>query len=98
MESIKIFVLNIDKETLDKSIEFLRSKDFEADGEIDAEKAVETFKLKTYDMAVLGGGINGKTREILKKEFAKTNPGVEVIEHLSHPIEMYDEMVEAFRD
>jgi len=98
MESIKIFVLNIDKETLDKSLDFLKAKEFEADGETDVEKALEAFQGKPYDIAILGGGINGKTREMLKKEFAKLSPEVEVIEHSSHPTEMYEEMVDAFKD
>jgi hypothetical protein len=98
MEKIKIFVLNIDQETLDKALQFLKEKDYEADGEADVEKAIESFQLKTYDIAVLGGGINGKTRELLKKEFAKSSPEIEVIEHVSHPVEMYEEMVDAFKD
>ncbi len=96
MESIKIFVLNIDQETLNKSLDFLKSKNFEADGVINPEVALEAFKLKPYDMAVFGGGISGKIREGLKKEFEKSNPEIEVIEHTSHPIEMYQEIVEAF--
>jgi len=98
MESVKFFILNIDKETLDKSVEFLRSKGFEADGETDPEKAFELFKQKKYDMAVFGGGINGKIREALKKEFATFNSEIEFIEHTSHPVEMYEELVDAFKE
>ena len=98
MESIKFFVLNIDKDTLDKSLEFLVSKGFEADGVIDPEKALALFQLKNYDMAVFGGGITGKIRESLKKEFLSINKELEIIEHTSHPAEMYEELVDAFKD
>jgi predicted transcriptional regulator len=98
MESIKFFVVNIDKETLDKSLEFLNSKGFEADGEIDPEKASALFPLKNYDMAVFGGGLSGKIKEALKKEFLSVNKELEIIEHTSHPTEMYEELVEAFKD
>lgn len=98
MESIKFFVLNIDKETLDKSLEFLNSKGFEADGEADPGDALALFALKNYDMAVFGGGISGKIREALKKEFLAINKELEIIEHTSHPAEMYEELVDAFKD
>lgn len=98
MESIKFFILNIDKETLDKSVDFVRSKGYEADGENDPNNAFEVFQQKRYDMAVFGGGINGKIREALKKEFATFNAEIEFIEHTSHPSEMYEELVEAFKE
>ena len=98
MESIKFFVLNIDKETLKKSLDFLSSKGFEADGETDPENALALFQLKNYDMAVFGGGISGKILESLKKQFLATNKELEIIEHTSHPAEMYDELVDAFKD
>jgi dissimilatory sulfite reductase (desulfoviridin) alpha/beta subunit len=96
MEPIKLLVLNIDKETLEKSLAYLRTKDFEADGETEVEKALDVFQQKKYDIAIFGGGINGKTREKLKKEFMQLNPELEIIEHVSHPVDMYEEIVDAF--
>ncbi|HAR20080.1 MAG TPA: hypothetical protein DCR46_05420 [Cytophagales bacterium] len=97
MEPVKIFVLNIDQETLEKALNFLKSKSFEADGTTEPENALQAFQQKNYDMVVFGGGISGKTREMLKKEFMHMRPEVEFIEHLSHPSEMYEEIMDAFK-
>jgi DNA-binding response OmpR family regulator len=96
MEPIKVFVLSRDAEVLESVLQFFRKMEYEADGETENEKALAVFPLKKYDIVVIGGGVDGKTRILLKKEFPKTSPDVEFVEHTSPPADLLKEIEEAF--
>lgn len=98
MEPIKIFVLGRHQETLEKVLTFLHDNGYEADGEIENEKALAVFPLKTYDIAIIGGGVDTKTRNLLKLEFPKASPGVEFVEHYGDPTNLLGEIEDAFKE
>lgn len=98
MEPIKIFVLGRHQETLDKVLSYLTENGYEADGEIENEKALAVFPSKPYDIAIIGGGVDTKTRNLVKTEFAKTSPEVEFVEHYGDPTNLLGEIEDAFKE
>jgi hypothetical protein len=98
MEPIKIFVLGKHAETLERVLIFLQENGYEADGEVESEKSLETFRLKTYDIAIIGGGVDNKTRALVKTEFPKTSPEVEFVEHYGDPTHLFGEIEGAFKE
>ena len=98
MEAIKIFVLSRHTEMLENVLKFLRENGYEADGETDNEKATSSFQLKQYDIVIIGGGVDNKTRALLKSEFPKISPDVEFVEHYGDPANLLGEIKDAFRE
>ncbi len=98
MEPIKIFVLGRHPETMEKVLQFLKENGYEADGDVDNEAALEKFKGKVYDIAIIGGGVDTKTRNLVKAEFPKTSPEVEFVEHYGDPTQLFGEIEDAFKE
>ena len=98
MEAIKVFVICPDPETLEKAIAFFVEKEFEADGALDKESALAKFPEKPYDIVVISGGIDNVTRDLFRKEFAKTNKEFEFVEHYGNPQNLLPELIESFEE
>ena len=96
IDPIRAFVICPHQETLDAALQFLTEKEFEAFGVLNKEEALAHFGEKPYDMVIISGGIDGRTREELRKEFTKVNKEFEFIEHFGSPENLLPEMIEAF--
>ncbi|MBC7388686.1 MAG: hypothetical protein H7329_05720 [Opitutaceae bacterium] len=98
IEPIRAFVICPDQEILDSAIKFLIEKEFEADGVTNAESALANFGDKPYDIVIISGGIDNRTREIFRKEFSKVNKDFEFVEHFGSPENLLPELIEAFEE
>lgn len=98
MEPIKVFVLGRHPETLGKVLDFLRDNGYEADGHTENEEAFALFAQKVYDIVIVGGGVDTKTRNHIKKEFPATSPEIEFVEHYGDPTNLLGEIEEAFKE
>ena len=98
IDPIRAFVICPDLEILDSAIKFLIDKEFEADGVTDTESALANFGVKPYDIVIISGGIDNRTREIFRKEFSKVNKEFEFVEHFGTPENLLPELIEAFEE
>ncbi|HLY70841.1 MAG TPA: hypothetical protein VKR53_14010 [Puia sp.] len=82
MEKIQILVLCSHEEILQTIVRLINNNEkWNATGTADAERAIGLFHQHTFDLVLLGSGINGKDEKKLRRIFTYQNPEIRIIEH-----------------
>ena len=82
MEKINILVICNHEEILQTILRLINNNEkWNAVGTNANEKAIELFHLHSFDLILLGSGINEETENKFRKIFANKNSGIKIIQH-----------------
>jgi DNA-binding NtrC family response regulator len=92
----KVLVIGRHADMLAKVTTMLKEHGYNAIGRQWNEDAIAAFKADTIDAVVIGGGVDGESRNYFHTEFPKLNPSVKVID--AHPQTILADLKKAFPD
>ncbi len=82
MNKIQILVIGRDVDILQTVLRLVNKNDnWNAMGTSEDETAIELFHQHTYDLVLLGGGIEPESEIKLRKLFTLQNPTIKIIQH-----------------
>lgn len=82
---IKILVIGRHPGLMENVLGMLRQQGYEATGALTNEEALRRFD-PGIQAVIIGGGVDGESRRLFRKEFLKINPAVKVIDGHPHTI------------
>ena len=81
MKKISILVIGRHPQILETVLRLINSQaDWKAEGAITDQEAVEKFN-STFDLVLIGGGVEESSEKKLKTTFEKINPQLKMIRH-----------------
>ena len=81
-ERIHILVIGRHEHILETVVRLINAQpNWNARGTMTDEQAIEIFKQETFDLVLIGGGVEEASETKFKMEFEKINPHVKIIRH-----------------
>ena len=82
MQKIRILVIGRHKQIMQTVLKLInQNSQWQADGAIMDEEAINLFTNRSYDLVLLGGGIDDNSEQKLRSLFHSISPNTIVIQH-----------------
>lgn len=94
MPLLNILVIGRHEHMLHKVMDMLREKGYRAAGALSNQEALSIFSADTFDAVIIGGGVDGESRDYFHAEFPKIHPDVKIID--THPQNILSDLQKAF--
>jgi hypothetical protein len=93
MEKNLILILGRHSGMMQNVISFLNSNGFtDIKGVLTNEEVKTELLTQQYQILIIGGGVDGETRQMIKQLFKENNINTKIVEHFGNPATLVDEM------
>ncbi|MBX9783850.1 MAG: hypothetical protein K2X48_11230 [Chitinophagaceae bacterium] len=91
--SVSILILGRHSGMMQNVISFLNSNGFDkAKGVLTNEEVKTELLTHQYQVVIIGGGVDGETRQMIKQLISDKNSNTKVVEHFGNPASLLEEI------
>lgn len=80
-ERINILVIGRHPEIMETVLRLIHQQGWHAAGVLTDTEAIDAFKSHTFDLVLMGGGVEEQSETQLRQQFERMHPGIKVIRH-----------------
>jgi hypothetical protein len=82
IKSVRILVIGRHAQIIETVLRLIHThQDWKAVGALSDSEAIEKFRADSFDLVLIGGGVDEESERKLKTEYEKVNPRVKMIRH-----------------